>query len=95
MNQVPPGWYKYLKCFLNTDQIFPESQAFGKEASKSQVCLKVLNFEAHKANFILRPGQILDINELEDERLKTVYCHMKALKAHFEADVKSYRVTHQ
>ena len=90
MHERPHGWQKYLDRFLKTDQILPESMANVKEASKSHVCLKILNFEAGQSNFILRPGQILDVEELADERLKTVYCNMKALKAHFKADVKSY-----
>ena len=79
-----------MKRFLKTDRILPESIALVKETAKPYICLKILNFEAGESNFILRPGQILEIDELQDPRLKTVYCYMKALKGHFEAEVKSY-----
>ena len=75
---------------MRTDRILPESIASVRETSQPNICLKILNFETGTSNFILRPGQILPIDELDDEKLKTVYCFMKALKAHYAIDVKSY-----
>ena len=90
IREEPSGWRKYLKRFLKTDRILPESIALVGDTSKPYICMKIINFEADQSNFILRPGQILEIAELQDEMLKTVYILMKALKDHFKADVKSY-----
>ena len=79
-----------MKRFLKTDRILPESIALVGDTRKPYICMKIINFEADQSNFILRPGQILDIAELKNEMLKTVYILMKALKDHYKADVKSY-----
>ena len=90
IREEPQGWRKYLKRFLKTNRILPESIALIKDTAKPYICMKILNFDSREPNFILRPGQILEIDELQDERLKTVYIWMKALKDHFRAEVKSY-----
>ena len=90
IREEPQGWRKYLKRFLKTNRILPESIALIKDTAKPYICMKILNFESGQPNFILRPGQILEIDELQDERLKRVYIWMKALKDHFTAEVKSY-----
>ena len=75
---------------MRTDRILPESIALVRETSQPNICLKILNFETGTSNFKLRPGQILPIDELDDEKLRTVDCFMKALKVHYAIDVKSY-----
>ena len=90
INEQPYGWQKYLDRFMSTDRILPESLALIVETEKPYICMKVLNFNVGTTNFILRPGQILAIDELKDEKLKAVYCYMKGLKTHFDAKVKSY-----
>ena len=80
IREQPLGWQKYLQRFLKTDRILPESMPLVKDTAKPYICLKILSFEGTRGNFILRPGQILEMDQLQDERLKTVYCCMKALK---------------
>ena len=90
IREQPVGWQKYLQRFLKTDRILPESIALVKDSAKPFICLKILSFEGTSGNFILRPGQILENDQLQDTTLKTVYCHMKALKDHFRVNIKSY-----
>ena len=89
-NVKPLGWRKYLERFNKVDHILPEAMDAVQPIKNPLICLKILNFGAGVPNFILRPGQILAVNELNKPFLKDIYCMMKALKAHFAASLKSY-----
>ena len=88
--EQPLGWRRYLDRFNKVDHILPEAMDAVQPIENPLICLKILNFGAGVHNFILRPGHILAVNELNEPFLKDVYCMMKALKAHFAASLKSY-----
>ena len=91
-NEKPPEWRSYHDKFVKKCKILSEELGFLKKISNPQITMKVLNFEPESSNYILRPSQPLDVGKLKNKRRKEIYCMMKALKSHFEADVSSYNL---
>lgn len=90
----PPNWLAYLKKYLKTDRILPEALAYADQKQLLKpVSMKVLHFGPggkEQDNFILRAGQILDMEELENPKLKKVYCTLKVLKVALGVSIQSY-----
>jgi hypothetical protein len=53
------------------------------------VSLKLLHY-GNERNYILLPGQSLDVERFSKNNLKTIYSYLKALKTLLDVPVKSF-----
>ena len=96
LNERPPNWLRYLKGFINKDQILPESfqdQLNENQDKPLEVGMKLLHY-GNGNNFIIRPAQQLAVTAEfeENEELKRVYCQIKCLKSLLRVEINSYFV---
>ena len=70
----PKEWYSNLEKYLSTDRVLRE---LGDEVSK--ILIKMCNVGEDK-NYMVQAGQHLKGDKFRSERLKSVFCQVKALK---------------
>ena len=92
----PPNWMTFMRKALKQDRIFPEefNQQYSTENKSGiiTVAMKLLHC-GKENNFIIRPGQILDVETFKRRpKLKKVYTYIKCLKTMLKADVSSYEI---
>ena len=70
----PKEWYSNLEKYLSTDRVLRE---LGDDVSK--ILIKMCNVGDDK-NYMVQAGQHLKGDKFRSERLKSVFCQVKALK---------------
>ena len=87
-----PNWQPYLKKFVWTDCLLPETLSSPKLPIDGYIALKLLHVESDTDNFILRPGQTMAMENLEHEKVKLAYCFLKALRTTMGVNLSSYQL---
>ena len=103
IDEMPLNWLNFLRKLRKSSQILPEAMSAQKEQEQSRpkrrikekepkatLAVKVLHYGSCSPNFLLRPGQVLQLDQLEDPQLKRVYCTVKIIKAYIGAEMTSY-----
>ena len=87
-----PNWLPYTRKFVRTDCLLPEAQSSPNLPEDGYVAFKVLHVSSDEDTFILRPGQTLAMENLQNEKLKKTYCYLKALKTIMGVGYSSYQL---
>ena len=87
-----PNWLPYLKKFVRSDCMLPESLSNPILPKDGTIALKLLHTESDNDVFILRPRQMLAMKNLKDKKLKLTYSYLKALKGIMKVDISSYSI---
>lgn len=85
-----PNWLPYLKKFVKSDGLLPEVLGSAFAEKEGFTAMKLLHAQSDEDMFILRPGQKLAMNELQEPKLKRSYCYQKALKTIMKLDLSSF-----
>ena len=88
----PPNWLPYLKKFVKSDVLLPEVLGNPKLPEDGYTAMKLLQADSDHDLFILRPGQSLAMQNLQQPKLKRTYCYLKALKSLMGVDLSSYQL---
>ena len=85
-----PNWLPYLQKFVKYDTLLPEVLGSPTLPKHGFTALKLLHAESDEDLFILRPGQTLAMQNLQEPKMKEAYCYLKALKNIMGLDISSY-----
>ena len=77
LKHKPPGWLDNFNSYIKRDRIL--SGDSGESSGNTYVCLKMLNFGPGE-NYVIRPSQVMPLENLRDPCLKRVYCLIKVFK---------------
>ncbi len=98
----PEGWIKHCEQISKRDRHLLENRTIYGLAAKDKkrrepkdevICLKLLNYNSTGPNYVIRPGQKVDLSHMEEHgSTKKVYTHLKALKTVLQLDVSSYYI---
>ena len=85
-----PNWLPYLQKFVKSDTLLPEVLGSPTRPKDGYTAMKLLHTDSDKDLFILRPGQTLAMENLQEPKLKKTYCYLKALKNIMKVSISSY-----
>jgi hypothetical protein len=87
----PPFWLQYFKSLMQRDIMLPEAFQDNTKEGVQWVAIKLLHY-GPKHNYMIRPGQEMEITTVFDEhpRIKRTYCQMKLVKDIYNVNVKSF-----
>ena len=77
VQETPENWLPHLRKYLSKDRILPEALISPFTAHQKPLSCKVLHFDHSPEgdNFILRAGQVLDMEQLENPLKKYSFSH--------------------
>ena len=87
-----PNWLPYLRKFVKSDALLPEVLGNPTLPKDGYTAMKLLHAESDEDLFILRPGQTLAMQNLQEPKLKRTYCYLKALKSLMQVKISSYEL---
>ena len=87
-----PNWLPYLQKFVKSDTLLPEVLGNPNLPEDGYTAMKLLQADSDNDLFILRPGQTLAMQNLQEPKLKKTYCYLKALKSLMGVEISSYQL---
>ena len=87
VNGTFPNWFPYLQKFLKYDTFLPNVLMPDQPIF---ICMELLHALSDKDVYILRPGQDLNMKNLQYSKLRKLYCFLKILKNVMKVGLSSY-----